>query len=506
MNALIAAGAAVGCIGAASVAATVGTPKAAAPNTDVAAEQTPDNATVLANVLKDASTGVFGEDIIALEDRELGVCMIFAPGTSPEYMEKRMSLLREQSLRFEPNDRWGGIGSGNGPVNLTYSFPPDTANGGPSSLGNFPQGENFNDMNSAWNAAFSSVGGEPFWKDKFRQSFDDWEQVTGNNYTEVTDGNPSRSWPSVDGPFNNGVNGDIRIVSSLDDGPGGVLAFNFFPDTGDMHLDSADLNSYTNSNNNYRFLRNVVIHENGHGMGLSHSCPVQGTKLMEPFINTSFDGSQLDDVLGMQVLYGDKFEPNNSTAAATPPTESGILPDVTKVNAALSISPDADYYRLTISGESTIEVSVTPQLGTYPAGPQNGDGSCSQGTEVDVSDNANLRIEILDSNGQQIGLRDQNPAGQGETLPTFNLPSAGDFFIRITASNFDDIQLYTMSTTITGGGCPGDLNGDGDVDGGDLGTLLGVWGDASGFPSADLNGDGSIDGADLGLLLSCWTG
>jgi len=497
MNALIAAGAAVGCIGAASVAANVGAPKVVATSPGMA--QTQDTAETLANVLKDAATGVFGEDLIALEDHEYGFCAIFAPGTSPEYMKKWMDKIRsDSSLRFEANDRWGGFGAGNGPVNLTYSFPPDgttLTSGNPGS----------NQMFSTWNAAFSGVGGESFWKQKFRESFDDWEAVTGNVYTEVSD--DGASWPGFPGPFNGGSDrGDIRITSRNIDGGGGVLAFNFFPDTGDMHMDSADLNSYTNSNNNYRFLRNVVIHENGHGMGLSHSCPVQGSKLMEPFINTSFDGSQLDDVLGMQVLYGDKFEPNNSTAAATLPTESGILPDVTKVNAALSISPDADYYRLTVAGESTIEVSVTPQLGTYPAGPQNGDGSCSQGTEVDVSDNANLRIEILDSNGQQIGLRDQNPAGQGETLPTFNLPSAGDFFIRITASNFDDIQLYTMSTTITGGGCPGDLNGDGDVDGGDLGTLLGVWGDASGFPSADLNGDGSIDGADLGLLLSCWTG
>jgi hypothetical protein len=51
---------------------------------------------------------------------------------------------------------------------------------------------------------------------------------------------------------------------------------------------------------------------------------------------------------------------------------------------------------------------------------------------------------------------------------------------------------------------PGDLNGDGHVDGADLGLLLGAWGSAGG--PADINGDGTVDGADLGALLGGWTG
>ncbi len=48
----------------------------------------------------------------------------------------------------------------------------------------------------------------------------------------------------------------------------------------------------------------------------------------------------------------------------------------------------------------------------------------------------------------------------------------------------------------------GDLDGDGVVNGADLGLLLAAWGS----PGADLDGDGTTDGADLGLLLSNWTG
>jgi hypothetical protein len=49
---------------------------------------------------------------------------------------------------------------------------------------------------------------------------------------------------------------------------------------------------------------------------------------------------------------------------------------------------------------------------------------------------------------------------------------------------------------------PADLNGDGAVDGIDLGQLLSQWGTDG---TADLNDDGIVDGIDLGQLLGAWT-
>jgi hypothetical protein len=49
----------------------------------------------------------------------------------------------------------------------------------------------------------------------------------------------------------------------------------------------------------------------------------------------------------------------------------------------------------------------------------------------------------------------------------------------------------------------GDLNGDGRVDGEDVGLFLAFW-DANGG-EADFNGDGIVDGADFGILLLNWT-
>ena len=54
---------------------------------------------------------------------------------------------------------------------------------------------------------------------------------------------------------------------------------------------------------------------------------------------------------------------------------------------------------------------------------------------------------------------------------------------------------------------PADLNGDGIVDGADLGIALGSWGEcpAKGACPGDINGDGVVDGADLGVILGSWS-
>lgn len=50
--------------------------------------------------------------------------------------------------------------------------------------------------------------------------------------------------------------------------------------------------------------------------------------------------------------------------------------------------------------------------------------------------------------------------------------------------------------------CLADLDGNGVVDGADLGLLLAAWGPIG--SDADLNGDGKVNGADLGILLAAW--
>ena len=62
----------------------------------------------------------------------------------------------------------------------------------------------------------------------------------------------------------------------------------------------------------------------------------------------------------------------------------------------------------------------------------------------------------------------------------------------------------TLKVTVGESDNPADINGDGVVDGADLGSLLAAWGPCSRPCPADLNGDGVVDGADLGMLLAGW--
>ncbi|HMN95002.1 MAG TPA: hypothetical protein PKC43_00305 [Phycisphaerales bacterium] len=79
------------------------------------------------------------------------------------------------------------------------------------------------------------------------------------------------------------------------------------------------------------------------------------------------------------------------------------------------------------------------------------------------------------------------------------------------AGNVDDLlygeDVVVMDDFIYGEpislGCPADLNGNGVVDGADLGIFLAAWGPNLGHP-ADFDGDGLVYGSDLGVLLSAW--
>jgi alpha-tubulin suppressor-like RCC1 family protein len=69
------------------------------------------------------------------------------------------------------------------------------------------------------------------------------------------------------------------------------------------------------------------------------------------------------------------------------------------------------------------------------------------------------------------------------------------------AANGESTFVATEPNAPAGQDC--DLNGDGSVDGADLGMMLALWGTPN-PTSGDFNGDGSVDGADLGVMLSKW--
>ncbi len=66
---------------------------------------------------------------------------------------------------------------------------------------------------------------------------------------------------------------------------------------------------------------------------------------------------------------------------------------------------------------------------------------------------------------------------------------------------FDNLKLEVLSSTNAD---PADLNGDGFVDGLDLGILLGNFDQTAAPSGGELNGTDPVDGLDLGILLGAW--
>lgn len=197
--------------------------------------------------------------------------------------------------------------------------------------------------------------------------------------------------------------------------------------------------------------------------------------------------------------------------------------------------------------------AVIPLGATFPAGPfigkvrelihptagplfgsvqvENTGLACGSGKELEVN---NARIEFFPGAG---GAFSQVEVRFGEYGGVVNLSVNGDLRIGANFRDFDGVVVGGVLVEVPVGGLGndcglirltgattrfeiggqelwidclnetaietpiGDLNGDGSVDGGDLGIVLSGWGTAS----ADLNGDGTTDSADLAIVLSNWS-
>ncbi len=290
-------------------------------------------------------------------------------------------------------------------------------------------------------------GNQSAWLPLFQQVFAAWAAETGNTYVyQATD--DGASFPFTAGAL--GARGDVRIGGHLIDGNSGILAYNFFPNTGDMVIDTAD-SFYSNTSNNSLRLRNTLSHEHGHGLGLSHVCPIQQTKLMEPFLTTAFDGPQIDDRLGGGRGYGDENEHNDMAGSAT---NLGTLGTGTTTRTRLSIddsaATDIDFFRFNTSG-GTARVTMRPVGSTYLEGPQNSNGSCTAGSSYNALTLVDLGVQLIGSNGSTVlATANSNGAGQNETTAEVNLPNGtGPYYVRVFGNgSVADVQLYELDIVI----------------------------------------------------------
>lgn len=366
-------------------------------------------------------------------------------GPVPEAVLEAVNAAIFEGLgEFQLTNRWtstatngGGLGQGQ-PTTITYSFAPD---GTPISGG---AGEPAapSDLFAVFNAAFGSAA---TWQNLIHQSFQAWGALSGATYVHE---------PADDGialgtsAGQLGVRGDVRIGGHYIDGGTGsnILAYNNFPNNGDMVLDTSNASYFANTSSNYRRFRNVVSHEHGHGMGLLHVCPSNQTKLMEPYISTAYDGPQHDDILAAQRHYGDDSEPNDTAAAATDLGTLGV--GITSLqNLSCDDNTDVDWFRISVAANKMVSVTVAPIGSTYTQGPQT--SACDTGSAFNSLTINDLAFDIRGSNGTTVlASAASQPAGSAETIANLSLGAGGVHDIRVYAGSADSIQLYSLSVTV----------------------------------------------------------
>ena len=321
------------------------------------------------------------------------------------------------------------------PSTLTWSIPPDgTTLGTGGGEANTPS--NFRSM---LNGLYGSIS---TWLPVIQQVFDRWEATSGIDFVyELND--DGAAYSNANRGFL-GVRGDIRVSGHALDGPSNILAYNYFPNFGEMVLDTADTFYSTLTSNSLR-LRNVLAHETGHGIGLSHTLPQNGTKLMEPAANLNFDGPQADDILRANRAYGDRLENNDSIALAS---GLGTVGSSTIQVSDISIddNSDLDFFSFNVSSASILDISINPLGSTYTIGLEGGS------TELfDSKANSDLAFSLLASNGTTV-IASANLTGLGgnESLIGVSL-SPGQYFLRITGAQ-DAAQMYRLSLSASTSG------------------------------------------------------
>jgi len=403
-----------------------------------------------------AADGTSDASAVSLPYAAPEVC--FAPGTEAYVVDGYTRALDAQRASLPPaaqlpdSGRWSATAT-NGPdlrqgdaTTLTWSIVPDgtpiaSAVGEPAAPSNLQ-------------AFLNGIYGSPsVWLPLFQQVFDRWAEVSGITYVHqpTDDGAAMFGSPGV-----LGLRGDVRIGGHAIDGSWNMFAYNYFPNVGDMVLDTSDA-AFHDTSNGSRLLRNTIAHEHGHGLGLRHSCPRDGSKIMESMIPLGVDGPQHDDVLGVNRGYGDDLEGNDAAAHAS---DLGALTDGTVVLSDLSLDDDADvdWFLFNVGPGRKATVTVTPVGKRYPQGPENPNYTCSAGTPFDSTVANDVGVELLDVDASAVLASGfGQPAGVEEKLSAVPLRSgSGAYYVRVLPGTANAAQLYELRVKVASATTPPD--------------------------------------------------
>jgi hypothetical protein len=369
------------------------------------------------------------------ECRTVGnMSIVFVPGTTEA--QKQEAIKQAMPYAFDETDyqvggRWsstsyGSTGSSGNPMTLGFSYVPD---------GTFVPSSGYGSGGSSLFNRMNALFGGNLWQTKIAQAFQQWDNLTGANYVLTNDDGAALH----SSPGQQNVRGDVRI-SMITLSNGNVLAYNFFPNSGGDMVMNRSYN-WNSAGADYRFMRNVITHEHGHGMGINHVMPVNETKLLEPFLSTLFDGPQSDDIQAGQWLYGDWLEnnDNNGTKSDLGEVTNGHLVN----NLAIERSSDTDWFKVLIPAGNNLTITVTPVGSTYLQGPQGG-GSPTTRNSLTIHD---LRATAYQSDGTTV-IQVQNAAGLGlpEVISNIVRPANGEITLKVdSVTGSSDIQRYRIN-------------------------------------------------------------
>ena len=395
--------------------------------------------------------------------------------------------MADSTEAYDITNRWtatktngGGLQRGDA-ITVTWSVVPD---GESWSRGSNSDLIDYLDVGWSVNVADRTpdLTNRPWW-DLMDRVYDQYQRVSG--LTMIYDAEQDSA--GVD----TGTSGDIRIGGvpfTWENDKGGVLADNSFPNNGDMRIDTYrgdnGVPSFFHTNSNA--FRNLIAHESGHGMGLSHSDISGANAVMETPLESNFWGLQFDDIYAFNRLYGDPLEKlggNDTSGTAydlTPLLTNSTFTLGTDANdssvnemdsdwVGIDGTSDQDWYQIDMATTGLIMVELTPLGPTY--------STDEQGANTDFSARSDLRFEIYGPGRNSIELLntvDATEAGQVELFSQV-VDEVGSYFIRVTGES-DLNQFYQLeASTSLLNAIEGDVNQDGLVNQLDIDAFVLGW-------------------------------
>ena len=427
-----------------------------------------------------------------------------------------------QAQAYDIVNRWGATQVNGGglqrgdPVTLRWSIVPDGqaySRSGNSQLIQY--------LDDGWNIPAvqrtPSLTGRSWWG-VMNTAYQQFGRVSGVSMVYV----PEQNADGTDA----GMEGDVRIGGENIDGtPGGALADNTFPNDGDMRIDTTRESDGrpTFWHTNEAALRNLMIHETGHGVGLGHAQNTGVAAVMEGGLRTDIWGLQFDDVYALNRQYGDPLERNGGNNSASTATTLGnvtlggfvsvgrdavdsVVEQFDDDWTGVDGSNDADWFRFTTAAPGFANIKLTPIGPSYTSVQQGAFNAAAQ---------SDLVLQVFTGAPTFNLLETANKTGLGgtEAVGARYLSTAGDYLVRVRGTQ-DFNQFYQLDVALNAAplaGTSADLNLDGLTNAGDWGvfteysytTFTGL-GQLAAFQRGDLDFDGDNDVTDFRFFKSAY--